>query len=172
MRNPAKNDCHPTESQLNKAVELDYGREVNIPGPVAFALWPGQEAEVREGHRLRSNQYLLVRVVNTDTAKANLEAQVATTEAGEDAKITDFRLATGALNIIKGTEVSFYIPPTGIEVVPDSGATSDVPGGACAPQAASVPVCVMDLPLCRCSESAHNSRLYTPSDIDLHGTSA
>jgi major vault protein len=121
LRNPAIDAVHPQIGQVNKAVELDYGREVNVPGPIAFALWPGQEAIVREGHRLRSNQYLLVRVINTKVAEENLGEQVATDETGKKAKISDFKLATGALNVIKGTEVSFYIPPTGIEVVPDEG---------------------------------------------------
>jgi major vault protein len=42
-----------------------------VPGPATFALWPGQAAEVVEGHHLRSNQYLLVRVYNEDEARKN-----------------------------------------------------------------------------------------------------
>jgi major vault protein len=38
-------------------------------------------------------------------------------------------LTVGTLFIIKGTDVSFYIPPTGITVVPDQGASSNAAGG-------------------------------------------
>jgi major vault protein len=38
-------------------------------------------------------------------------------------------LTVGTLFIIKGTDVSFYIPPTGISVVPDRGNTSNAQGG-------------------------------------------
>jgi major vault protein len=50
---------------------LDAGRKVNIPGPVSFALWPGQMMRVLQGHHLRSNQYLLVRVYDEEAAKLN-----------------------------------------------------------------------------------------------------
>src|SRR5690606_6974645 len=46
----------------HEAVQLMQGSKIVIPGPVTFAPFPGQFAEVIEGHQLRSNQYLVVRV--------------------------------------------------------------------------------------------------------------
>ena len=94
-----------------------------------FALWPGQEAEVIRGHQLRSNEYLIGRVYNEEEARvnaskarivrANTDGDEATVKAPElfDAK----NLTVGQLIIIPGTQVSFYIPPTGISVLPIDG---------------------------------------------------
>ena len=64
LRNPARANKHPDEGSAQPAAELEIGRTIIVPGPATFALWPGQAAEVVEGHHLRSNQYLLVRVYN------------------------------------------------------------------------------------------------------------
>ena len=109
-----------------------------------------------EGHRLRTNQYLLVRVYNDEEAKANKTSAVirrvepsspktdsTSLKAEPTSDRSDFTpgivtetptpeqsndlaesqvaslLTMGKLMVIKGDEVSFYIPPTGIEVVPD-----------------------------------------------------
>ena len=48
---------------------MNIGTKINIPGPVSFALYPGQMAKVIKGHSLRSNQYLLARVYDADSAK-------------------------------------------------------------------------------------------------------
>jgi major vault protein len=144
MLNPAKNGKQPEEGQQSSGTELDVGRKVNIPGPFMKALWPGQSAEVIRGHQLRSNQYLIARVYNEDEARRNwnkaimkpvtqidppaenasAEEKAAYTAAVEAAKTAAKAatapppkdLAVGTLLIIKGTEVSFYIPPTGISV--------------------------------------------------------
>lgn len=92
-----------------------------IPGPAYFPLWPRQSHTVISGHQLRSNQYLLVRVYNDHEAAANWDKAVIK-KASHDSKsevAKPEQLTTGQLLIIKGTEVSFYIPPTGIEVVAD-----------------------------------------------------
>jgi major vault protein len=113
--------------------ELDVGRRINIAGPCMFPLWPGQTAWHIRGHHLRSNQYLLVRVYNEEEAKRNwgkaVVKRAATGEAAEpeEAVVTaevPQDLTVGRLLIVKGTEVSFYIPPTGISVVQD-GVTDD-----------------------------------------------
>lgn len=103
---------------------LQYGRTINVRGPVQFALWPSQSAQVIEGHTLRSNQYLLCRVYNAEAAKENWQNSIAMPQqtAGDQtkslaSKIDPKSLVTGQYLIIEGTEVSFYIPPTGIEVV-------------------------------------------------------
>lgn len=144
LLNPAKNRKQPDSGQ-SAGEELDVGRKINIPGPWMHALWPGQSAEVIRGHQLRYNQYLIARVYNEDEAKKNWSKAVvkpaspltpppetATAEektayaaalkaAEADAKVATAPapkdLSVGKLLIIRGTEVSFYIPPTGISVV-------------------------------------------------------
>lgn len=129
LKNPAENNRHPAIGTSIQGVELIFGRKVNIPGPSSFALFPGQMAKVHRGHRLRSNQYLVARVYNDEAARQNISQAIAkpATEGdgdpqdalGEEAVSSIFPsgLTMGQLFIIKGTEVSFFIPPTGIEVV-------------------------------------------------------
>ena len=121
LLNPAKANKHPSEGSAQPSDELDVGRKIIIPGPATFALWPEQVAEVVEGHHLRSNQYLLVRVYNEDEARKNWTKAVVKPAAtdGEVAVVAapPPDLTVGKQLIIRGTEVSFYIPPTGIEVV-------------------------------------------------------
>src|SRR3989344_536417 len=78
LENPAKseNDKHPKPGVVNSVAELLFGRKINIPGPQTFALWPGQAAKVLEGHRLRTNQYLIVRVYNDEEANRNQSSAV------------------------------------------------------------------------------------------------
>ncbi len=126
LRNPAKANKHPDEGSAQPSAELEIGRTIIVPGPATFALWPGQAAEVVEGHHLRSNQYLLVRVYNEDEARKNWSKAVVK-PAGTDAEVASVAtpppdLIVGKQLIIRGTEVSFYIPPTGIEVVRDGDA--------------------------------------------------
>lgn len=82
-------------------------------------MWPQQHAETIPGHRLRSNEYVLVRIIDEEEAKANWQSAVITPIEGEDApeSLVETNRATGQLLIIKGIEASFYIPPTGAEVV-------------------------------------------------------
>lgn len=124
--------AHPTGT-APQTPELQVGVKVNVPGPVSFALWPGQVATPVKGHRLRSNQYLVCRVYNADAAKANWGQAVVdvqtTTEGEGDPKTAKIepttsvaaaeQISMGKLFIVKGTAVSFYIPPTGVEVVQD-----------------------------------------------------
>lgn len=150
LANPAKDNAskHPAVGNSTRTA-LEIGRTVVIPGPAAFALWPGQHAKVVEGHRLRSNQYLVARVYNDDEARRNWDASIlrpasapegrspdpqtgSQTEPGTepDARKTEAEmrptsvrdigdLIMGQKLIIRGTEVSFFIPPTGVEVEPD-----------------------------------------------------
>jgi major vault protein len=133
LKNPAKDGRPPTSGTANSLPELSIGRKVNIPGPVAFAPWPGQMVRVIQGHNLRSDQYLIVRVYDEEAARTNWKKAVIkpqtlfageTSEAsGEEEGVKPDRdipdLTMGKLLVIKGTDVSFYIPPTGIEVVSD-----------------------------------------------------
>ena len=155
LKNPATQQEHPEAGKISdqSIAGLKIGKKVNIAGPDSFALWPGQMAKVIEGHKLRSNQYLLVRVYDVDAFKAELanselgknvdprgkdvdprrnEEGRSDTDDGMDAasdenvtaRTTEIyggldrdKLATGQQFIIRGTEVHFYIPPNGIEVI-------------------------------------------------------
>lgn len=137
LENPAEGGKHPTGTGKISAPALQVGKKVNISGPATFALWPGQTAKVLPGHNLRSNEFVLARVYDEEAAKANWSKAVIKTQTdgtetpdaapkkGNLAKAvasdipTADALTMGKLFVIKGTEVSFYIPPTGIEVVPE-----------------------------------------------------
>lgn len=111
----------PNRGKNSNTVQLKTGSKVNLPGPVTFPLWPGQIGKVLDGHNLKSNEYLIVRVYNEEEAKKNLSNAIVktATEADNNKKslINEEDLVTGKLLVIKGTDVSFYIPPTGIEVL-------------------------------------------------------
>jgi major vault protein len=115
--NPGK---HPTKGK-QQTPELNVGNKINIPGPETFALFPGQVAEVLDGHQLKSNEYLIIRVYNEAAAKENLKHAIA--KAADDTakkgvvNIKESDIIIGKLFVIKGTDFSFYIPPTGIEVL-------------------------------------------------------
>jgi len=128
LTNPSKDEAglrHPTKGKQT-AVELTTGRKINIQGPCTFPLYPGQVAEVVDGHQLKSNEYLLIRVYNEKEAKENLKNATVklaegTEEKGKKTSLFDEKdIRTGNLLIIKGTDVSFYMPPTGIEVLEDA----------------------------------------------------
>lgn len=123
LKNPTSDDQHPQAGRPNQSPSnMEIGKKVNIFGPVSFALHPGQMAKVIQGHRLRSNQYLLARVYDADAANKN--EGVVTDVDGKDQK-TSNKYFPGQMLVIKGTEVSFYIPPTGIEVYPSDGDGND-----------------------------------------------
>jgi major vault protein len=135
LKNPARDKSHPRTGALNNLPELEVGRKVNIPGPMSFALWPGQMVKVVPGHSLRSNQYLVVRVYDEEAAKSNWAKAVIkrqtspggetpTADAGSEDGVLDPsralpELTMGKHLVIRGTDVSFYIPPTGVEIVAD-----------------------------------------------------
>ena len=119
LKNPTVSGLHPEAGKPNSSPrDMEIGKKINIFGPASFALHPGQMAKTIQGHRLRSNQYLLARVYDADAANRN--EGVVTDAEGKEQK-TSNKYFSGQLLIIKGTEVSFYIPPTGIEVVPIGG---------------------------------------------------
>lgn len=122
VENPVRegDEIHPKPGPSNLP-RLTSGRKVNIPGPVTFPLWPGQVARVIQGHHLRSNQYLVVQVYNEDAARENWARAVIKPQRpdAEPVETETPELTMGKLLVIRGTDVSFYIPPTGVEVVPD-----------------------------------------------------
>jgi major vault protein len=123
LENPADGDKRPTTAGKQSPPTLRIGKRLNIAGPASFALWPGQSAKVVPGHNLRSNEYLLCRVYDEEAAKKNASEAVIKTNDGAATKTGSIPstndLTMGKLFIVQGTEVSFYIPPTGIEVVPE-----------------------------------------------------
>jgi len=134
LNNPADPEVgdpvYPKKGKTSNLSKLKIGSKINIPGPATFPLWPQQIGRVLSGHNLKYNEYLIVRVYNEDEAKNNISNSIIkTTEIteGNDNKskkgkvqlISTDELVTGKLFVIKGTDVSFYIPPTGIEVVSD-----------------------------------------------------
>lgn len=130
LKNPAVGEKHPAGQGKATNADLTVGRKVNIPGPVSFPLWPGQMAKVLKGHHIRSNQYLLVRVYDAEAARQNWKKAVvqpvgsapSELDASKDpdfSVLTSGGLTMGQLLVIRGTDVAFYIPPTGVEVVPD-----------------------------------------------------
>ena len=116
LKNPVDGNKHPKPGAANNLPEdVHIGRKVNVRGPVSFALYPGQMAKVIKGHALRSNQYLLARVYEADEASKSA-GEMRDTE-GNVIENTKNTYVNGQILVIKGTEVSFYIPPTGIEVI-------------------------------------------------------
>ncbi|MCI0464190.1 MAG: hypothetical protein L0Z62_45225 [Gemmataceae bacterium] len=103
LENPPKDPHLRYSKGNNSAIELAIGKKIVVPGPAAFALWPGQKAQVIDGHTLRENQYLLVRVYDTVEGEPDPKPPI------------------GTERIVKGSDVSFYIPRTGLEVVPENG---------------------------------------------------
>ena len=102
LKNPVAGNKHPSEGTLNSLPELMIGKKINVRGGdgngLSFALYPGQMAKVIKGHSLKTNEYLLARVYDTE----NL----------------DKKYNVGQMLIIKGNETPFFIPETGIEVLP------------------------------------------------------
>jgi len=130
LHNPSKgNKEHPNKGRNTESTELSIGNKINITGPQSFALFPGQHAQIIDGHQLKSNEYLVVRVYNEESAKENIAKAIVKAAEGAEKKKSEIKkedLVNGKLFIIKGTEISFYIPPTGIEVVKEPTSNSYV----------------------------------------------
>ena len=118
LKNPATDNSHPEEAKAVNSPTLEIGRKINIAGPVSFSLFPGQMTRVIRGHRLRSNQYLLARVYDAEAARKGIGTATIVDTEGKEVTATPEEYFVGQMIVIKGTEVSFYIPPTGIEVIP------------------------------------------------------
>ena len=115
LKNPAEGNKHPKPGANNLPDDVKIGQKINVRGPVSFALYPGQMAKVVKGHSLRSNQYLLARVYEAEAASQS-QGEMLDQEGNKIESNQTY--VNGQTLVIKGTEVSFYIPPTGIEVIP------------------------------------------------------
>ena len=116
LKNPAPGGIYPEKGKAVLSPDLEIGRKINLQGPISFSLFPGQMCKVVRGHALRSNQYLLARVYEAEAASKSV-GEMRDAE-GNIIEKTNTTYVNGQILVIKGTEVSFYIPPTGIEVVP------------------------------------------------------
>ena len=121
LKNPTSDGQYPTQGKANiTPTTITVGKKINIPGPASFALFPGQMAKTVRGHKLRSNQYLLARVYDADAAQAGIKDATIVDANGNETEAKNEKYFVGQLMVIKGTEISFYIPPTGIEVIPQT----------------------------------------------------
>ena len=127
LENPSHDAKNPSKGGASPAAELQMGRKINIPGPVEFPLWPMQKAIVIDGHQLRTDQYLIVQVYDEEEAKKNNgsgftlrdQRQVSRQDPENTQKtLASFPTTLGHRFLVKGTDIAFYIPPTGYEVVP------------------------------------------------------
>ena len=121
LKNPTADNNHPEAGKAANSPDLAIGRKINISGPCSFSLYPGQMAKTVQGHRLRSNQYLLARVYDADAAETSKGSATIVDAEGKEVETKTEKYFVGQLLVIKGTEVSFYMPPTGIEVLPVGG---------------------------------------------------
>ena len=115
----------------NEPRNLRTGTRSMIPGPCSFYLRPGQRADVRDAHELASNQYLVVKVYG-EVDKSAPYYEVTARSAGitratagmlvaerDDGDLEGVVLRRGQLIVIRGLDTQFYIPPSGVDVVPD-----------------------------------------------------
>lgn len=129
LKNPAQDNSVPRIGTANNMAPLAIGSKVNIVGPCSYALWPGQIAKSIKGHFLRSDEYLLVRVYNEKAARANwdskiLKYRVQSLDQAEKRE-SEFvaQLTEGSVFIIPGDLFTFFIPPTGIDVIRSGAST-------------------------------------------------
>lgn len=118
----------------NEARPLKNGTRAMIPGPCSFFLRPGQRCEVRDAHELSASQYLVVKVYGPvdrtapyfDVTSRSAAITRATAEAldGRPTPLPDQgsenELRRGQLIVVRGIDTQFYIPPTGVDIVPDT----------------------------------------------------
>lgn len=163
LQNPAARDERGDRPVMkpgkNDTVKLEAGKTINIPGPVEFALWPGQEAEVIDGHQLDQDQYLKVRVegpVSEEDAQRiwpivredwrDAKPVSSTPAGGGDAPpegeapptqptLYAAQFPIGSEFIVPGTKTRFFIPPTGMVVRPTKEGASRPAAAASAPMA-------------------------------------
>src|SRR6476469_153518 len=119
----------------NESRPLRNGTRAMIPGPCSFWLRPGQKVDVRDAHELASDQYLVVKVYGEVdkaapfyevTAKSAAITRATAENVRDDKKSTRLDslppvdLRRGQLIVIRGLDTQLYIPPTGVDIVPDT----------------------------------------------------
>ncbi|HEX2571353.1 MAG TPA: hypothetical protein VH877_17475 [Polyangia bacterium] len=120
----------------NESRPLRNGTRSMIPGPCSFWLRPGQRVEVRDAHELASDQYLVVKVYGEVdktapfyevTAKSAAITRATAENVGDDqpsttlpAEMPPVELKRGQLIVIRGLDTQLYVPPSGVDIVPDT----------------------------------------------------
>ncbi len=120
----------------NESRPLRNGTRAMIPGPCYFWLRPGQKADVRDAHELASDQYLVVKVYGDVDKTAPFYEVTAKSAAITRATAENVRgdkpsstridgqspveLRRGQLIVIRGLDTQLYVPPTGVDIVPDT----------------------------------------------------
>ena len=124
LTNPANENKHPNGKGKVVTEILQIGKKLNISGPTSFALYPGQTCNVIEGHQLKYNEYLIIRIYDQAEANKNwdLVKSCLKVSSNEDSKAVYAKkedVTLGSLFIVRGIDTSFFIPPTGVEVQKD-----------------------------------------------------
>ena len=156
----------------NEPRNLRTGTRSMIPGPCSFYLRPGQRADVRDAHELASNQYLVVKVYG-EVDKSAPYYEVTARSAGitratagmlvaerDDGDLEGVVLRRGQLIVTRGLYTQFYIPPSGVDIVPDTSV--DASGAAIT--AAAARQLLGQLPA---AEPADALREEAPAELDL-----
>lgn len=148
LSNPLAEAADPTSPNgkfkqgRNESRPLKSGTRQMIAGPTSFYLRPGQRAEVRDAHKLASNQYLVVEVYgevdkaapyyDVTARSASIVRSTDGDDAGDGGKGDGGKgekkpaasgaadLRRGRLIVIRGLDTQFYVPPTGVDIVPDT----------------------------------------------------
>lgn len=138
---------HPKSGNSSNPQDLDMGKVIILHGPVSFAPWPMQVATVIPGHRMRSNQFLIVEITDPKQAADNWSAAfglagpppkdiqdlVASSPGVHDQDsilaVNPRELTRGQRLVIRGTEMSFFMPVTGMEVIDDRDSVNNLPDG-------------------------------------------
>jgi hypothetical protein len=148
LHNPEILGTRPMTRGKNEAVQLQTGKSVVKRGPCEFPLWPGQQTEVVDGHRMTSNQFLRIRVegeiaaadikplqdlimedwlrpkpVQPEVKGSSTEVDAVyriprTSEEPETIEVKPPELTIGSEWIVRGSRTKFFIPPTGVTVLP------------------------------------------------------
>jgi hypothetical protein len=121
LHNPQAQPREQEKGKNDTTPELHRGKIVVKRGPVSFALWPGQAAEVVNGHRMTEDQYLRIRITgdispDDSIALCELVREEWQPSAAPGAK-GSFPLTIGTEYIVRGQKTSFFIPPTGVTVL-------------------------------------------------------
>jgi hypothetical protein len=98
------------------------GRRV-IPGPASLHVRRGQRCEVHDAHALETDEYLVVRVSGVVDTQAPCYPITADAAGARAVGPGEPLFGDGELIVICGLQAGqLYVPPSGVEVVPDGSA--------------------------------------------------
>lgn len=145
LHNPAVDETTPMRKGKNESIPLHNGKCIIKRGPCQFPLWPGQRADVIDGHRMTADQFLRIRIAGEisdagaeallrliredwkvkpaepskpDTSEATLLIMTSDPHATEVVEGEEPKLTIGSEFIVRGRLTQFFIPPTGVTVLP------------------------------------------------------